>query len=291
MQIVLYYIVMEKYNYTSDGEYSKRGYLLHSFEVFSIKDKCSEKFEFHYHEFNKIIIFKSGDVRYNIEGKEYQLEANDILLVKCGDIHRPIISENEIYNRIVIWIDDNYLNSINLKKCFNIASSNGFNIIKSADIQMMNLAEELSEKENSKNDFAFEQYNRAVLQQLLIFITRRMLKNTIDRKKFKSDKQIDDIIFYINNNLDKKLSVDSISNKFFISRYHLMHKFKEYTGKTIYSYIQSKRLLMAGNLIRNGTSVKDACYQSGFGDYSVFLKAFKKEFKITPTKYKDRELK
>lgn len=68
-----------------------------------------------------------------------------------------------------------------------------------------------------------------------------------------------------------------------------MHKFKEYTGKTIYSYIQSKRLLNAIRFIENGASVKEACYQCGFNDYSVFLKAFKKEFGTTPAKYKDRQ--
>ena len=278
---------MKRFDYVTDGEYSKRGYLLNDFKVFNIKDKRSEAFEFHYHEFNKIILFKSGDVKYNIEGKEYQLKPNDILLVKRGDIHKPIISENEFYDRIIIWIDDSYLNAIRLLECFEIAEKTGFKLINCADNQLFSLAEKLCR--SSEKDFAYKEYNEALLTQLLILITRSIMHNDIDRKKYKSDEQIDRLLKYINSNLDKKLCIDSLAEMFFISRYHLMHKFKEQTGTTIYSYIQSKRLLNAAKSIKCGMSIKEACYRNGFNDYSVFLKAFKKEFGITPTKYKERE--
>lgn len=286
-QIVLYDIDMKRFNYTADGEYSKRGYLFNDFKVFNIKDKCNKKFEFHYHEFNKIILFKSGNVKYNIEGREYPLSANDILLVKRGNIHRPVIDENVTYNRIVIWIDNNFLDSIRLSECFKIADKKDIKIIKSANQKIFNLAEEIAQ--SNVNDFAYNQYNKAILIQLLILITRSIKQDNIEFANYKSDRQIDEIIKYINCNLDKKLCVDTIADAFFISRYRLMHKFKEYTGKTIYAYIQSKRLLNAIRCIENGATAKEACYHSGFNDYSVFLKAFKKEFGTTPTKYKDQQ--
>ena len=283
---MLYDINMNSFNYVTDGEYSKRGYLLNDFKVFNIKDKCSEKFEFHYHEFNKIILFKSGNVKYNIEGKEYPLSTNDILLVKRGDIHRPIIDENVTYDRIVIWINNSFLDSANLSECFEISEKKDIKIIKNAGQKFFSLAEEMSK--NNPDSFAYNHYNEALLTQLLILIARNIIQNNTDIVNYKSDSQIDEIIKYINCNLDKKLSVDIVSETFYISRYRLMHKFKEYTGKTIYSYIQSKRLLNAIRYIENKMSIKEACYKSGFNDYSVFLKAFKKEFGTTPTKYKDR---
>lgn len=283
-QIVLYNRYMENFSFITDGEYVKRGYLKEDYKVFHIKDKRKENFEFHYHEFSKIIFFISGDVKYNIEGKEYQLEPYDVLLVKSGDIHRPIINENEVYERIIIWIDDKYLTSIKLSKCFEVADSKGIHVIKTADNNLFKLAAELSDSDN--NDYAAEQFNKAVLVQILILITRKIINNNADTVKFKSDEQIDRIISYINSNLEKKLTVNDISNEFFISRYYLMHKFKECTGKSVYSYIQSKKLIKALNNINNGMTAKQACFESGFGDYSVFLKAFKKEFGVSPSKLK-----
>ena len=36
------------------------GYLHQNFRLFHLKDKKNQEFEFHYHDFNKIIIFLSG---------------------------------------------------------------------------------------------------------------------------------------------------------------------------------------------------------------------------------------
>ena len=38
------------------------GYLNDNFKIFHIKDKKDITFEYHHHDFNKIIIFISGDV-------------------------------------------------------------------------------------------------------------------------------------------------------------------------------------------------------------------------------------
>lgn len=284
MQIVLYDMCMENVDYIFDGEYGKRGYLTENFKVFNIKDKRKEEFEFHYHEFNKIIFFISGDVKYNIEGKEYQLDPYDVLLVKSGDIHRPVINESITYERIVIWIDNNFLDSTGFSKCFDVADKKGISIIRTDNNDLFGLADTLSS--SNKNDYEAERFNDAVLAQLLILITRKIINDEITAAKFKSDNQIDKIIHYINSNLDKRLTICDISNKFYISRYYLMHKFKAYTGKTLYSYIQSKKLLKALNNIKKGMTAKQACYESGFNDYSVFLKAFKNEFGVAPSKIK-----
>ncbi len=66
----------------------KRGYLNTDFRIFHLKDTLKNEFEFHYHEFHKITIFLKGNVRYFVEGKSYELEPYDIVLVNRNDIHR-----------------------------------------------------------------------------------------------------------------------------------------------------------------------------------------------------------
>ncbi|MFR5875346.1 MAG: helix-turn-helix domain-containing protein [Eubacterium sp.] len=264
--------------FTADGEYGKRGYLKENYRVFSISDKRNEKFEFHYHEFDKIIFFISGRVTYIIEGREYELKPSDILLVRHGDIHKPVISPDYQYERVVVWVDNNYLSD--LSHCFDesgLLRANDSRVI--FDILHMLI----SEKED---DFAFELMKNNLFLQLIILINRLVISNS-ETAQYKSDKQIDDVIEYINNNLFENLTVDKIADEFFISRYYLMHKFKAATGKTIYTYIQTKRLLHSAEMLLDGATAKDACYSSGYNDYSVFLKAFKKEFGVTPTEYKN----
>ena len=111
----------------SDALKIKRGYLNGDFEYFHLNDKKSMEFEFHYHDFNKIIVFISGSVTYLIEGKSYKLKPWDLLFVSGNDVHRPIISPNEPYERIVIWINTRFLeihnnNNSNLLTCFELSS-------------------------------------------------------------------------------------------------------------------------------------------------------------------------
>ncbi len=66
---------------------------------------------------------------------------------------------------------------------------------------------------------------------------------------------------------------------------YLTQTFRKYTGKTIYNYLTESRLERARLLLKNGHSVTEAAYQSGFSDTSRFILQFKKNFGITPGKY------
>lgn len=289
VQIVLYTFDMEKIEnrYNADGEYGKRGYLKESYRVFNIKDRCIDPFEFHYHEFDKIVFFLSGNVKYIIEGKTYYLKPYDILLVRHGDIHRPVIDPSADYERIIIWADDNYLNSNNrLSECFDKAGESGVNYVMAMDNEKQKIFDLLKDLiHEGETEFAGSLMKDTLFTQLMIRINRAVIANQSKAAAYKSDRQIDGVIEYINKNLFSPLTVEKISAEFFISRYHLMHKFKAATGKTIFSYIQTKRLLYAASLLNDGASAKTACFESGYNDYSVFLKAFKKEFGITPAEY------
>lgn len=276
---------MNNLEYIADGEYGKRGYLKEPFRIFNIKDKRNEQFEFHYHEFDKIVFFISGDVKYSIEGKEYQLHPNDLLLVPNGYIHKPVIHPDVEYERIILWINPKYLSDNNhLNHCFEIAEQSKINLIRTNNKQLINLFCQLSK--NDKNKFCGELMEQSLFLQLMILINR-LARDGNAQISYQSDETIDKIIDYINRNLFSELSIEKISEEFYISRYHLMHKFKNATGKTIHAYIQTKRLLHALSMIRNGHSAKSACFQSGYKDYSVFLKAFRKEFGMTPAEAKN----
>ncbi|MCM1285111.1 MAG: AraC family transcriptional regulator [Acetobacter sp.] len=276
---------MDNKEYIADGEYGKRGYLKEPFRIFNIKDKKNETFEFHYHEFHKIVFFISGDVKYIVEGKEYQLHPYDLLLVPCGYIHKPVINPDIEYERIIIWVNSEFFtNNSMLSECFETAEKNKVNSIRINEKQVINLFYQLCE--NDKDKFCGELMEKSLFLQLMILINRLVI-DSHSQVNYKSDKTIDKIIEYINGNLFTELSIEKISEEFYISRYHLMHKFKTATGKTIHSYIQTKRLLYAMSMIKNGYSAKSACFHCGYKDYSVFLKAFRKEFGITPKELKN----
>ena len=273
---------------------NKSGYLNKDFQLFHLKDKKNQDFEFHYHDFNKIIIFLSGTVTYLIEGKAYYLKPWDILLVNNHDIHKPIINSSETYERIVIWTNSDFIENHNyencdLSTCFKLANEKSFNLIR-LEAKFQNnikfIIKSLQASLNS-NDFGSKLLSNSFLVQLLVYLNRVHLGNMyIDEDEaLKYDKQIEKVLKYINSNLCSDLSIEFLSQEFYISKYYLMHKFKKETGYTLHNYVMQKRLLMAKDLISNGEPITKTYMQCGFNDYSSFLRSFKSFFHRPPSSF------
>ena len=96
------------------------------------------------------------------------------------------------------------------------------------------------------------------------------------------DEKIVAILQYLNSHLTERMTIDDLAARFYISKFYMMRRFRAETGYTIHNYLVGKRLLLARELIAGGMAVTDACYQSGFQDYSTFSRAFKRQFGQTP---------
>lgn len=265
----------------------KSGYLKEEFRLFHIKDKSEQEFQYHYHDFHKIIVFLSGEVTYHIEGKAYHLQPWDILLVNRFAIHKPEISSSVPYERFILWIQDNLQESL-LTACFEKARERSFNLIRLNSRFQERLKDILYELETSRNTDAFcsDLLADCLFRQFLIYVNRIFLEKSYihDHHSYTYDSQIETLVRYINEHLDSDLSLQTLAQKYYLSKYHMMRKFKEETGYTMHSYINSKRLLLARSLIEDGLPVMKAARQSGFHDYTTFVKAYKKQFGSAPTK-------
>ena len=84
------------------------GYLKESYHYFHLKDSAGQERDFHYHEFDKIVILLTGDVVYAVEDQTYTLHPWDVLLVKHHCIHKAVISKTTEYQRVILYLDGKY---------------------------------------------------------------------------------------------------------------------------------------------------------------------------------------
>lgn len=264
----------------------KTGYLKEDFRLFHINDQTKKDFSYHYHDFHKIIVFISGKVTYHIEGKAYHLKPRDILLVSQGAIHKPEIDPSVPYERYIFWIRDD-LSCQELNTCFQKANDRSFNLVRADSALQERLKDLLPEIEQTLQNkhFGDTVLRNALFTQFMIYINRIFLRTSSspDKKAYSSDTQVEQLLKYINRNLSENLSIDQLAKRFFLSKYHMMRKFKNETGYTIHNYITSKRLLMARSLISQGIPVMKAALASGFRDYTTFVRAYKKQFGKAPS--------
>lgn len=260
-----------------------------TYEIFHYLDAKTRHLDAHYHDFYEIFFFLEGDVDYWVDGNLYHLESGDILLINPTELHKPIQrTEYEKYERIVLWINKNYLSNIEngiFKECFNLNNPSHNKILRlnSSDKNLVfSLAKKLV-NEYYSDEFANKLYSYGLLLQLLVVINRISKSSNISKEKYSTATFISDIVTYINEHYSEKLSLDSLAAHFYINKYYLSHEFKNTVGTSLYRYITLKRLNTAYSYLSEGTSAAETAALCGFSDYTSFFRAFKAEFGISPT--------
>ncbi len=270
--------------------YEKKGYLESDFKLFHLKENMQRSIDFHYHDFHKILLFLQGDISYSIEGKSYLLQPMDLVLIKAGEIHRPVIHSDQTYERIILYVSPAFINTYrtedcNLEQCF-IHTGSSSHVLRIPSLKNKKLFQTFHDLEKALNeqDFAQDLNRRVLFLQLMILLNRAFAgREPKYIETNSSNEKILEIIRYLNEHLQENISIDDLAGHFYISKYYLMHTFKEETGYSIGSYLSTKRLLLAREAIQNGISATDACYECGFRNYSTFFRAYKKCFGKSPT--------
>ena len=276
------------------SEVGKRGYLTEDYRLFHLRDNLEMKLEHHYHEFDKIVLQLGGRVSYMIEGKSYLLQPMDILLVSRNLIHLPVVDTSEVYERMVLWINRDFLHrfskdDFDLASCFDLTAERQFHLYRPRGEERTKYRALFDAIKHAKGgEFASDLLTDTCVLQLIISLNRDLLspRAPVETSSYRFDPKMEEVTQYIRRNLGEELSIEHLAGKFFLSRYHLMHRFKEIYGCTVQQYIRQKRLQQAAEQIRQGVPVLKAAEDSGFGDYSVFLRAFRAAYGKSPRDWK-----
>ena len=278
--------------------FTSRQYMITpNFEYFHYIDRHITEIDYHNHDFYEIYFFISGNVTYMIEGKSYKLRSGDILLIHNNELHKPVVEQGNVYERIVVWVNPEYLkkqsfkssNGTNLSLCFKSHSLEKNNLLRPGPESLHNLKNIINNFENACNSISYgsDILKDVYLMEFIVYINKYFLESFGDaiQDDIEYDEKVNNIIHYINENIYSDLSLDSLAKKFYLSKYHLLREFKKYTGYTIHQYIHQKRLILAKSFLKDGLSVTEACNKCGFKDYSNFIRAFKKAFGAPPKTY------
>lgn len=279
------------------NEYEKTGYLNSNFKIFHLVDKGMTPIGFHFHDFHKILLLMKGNVSYCVEGRTYDLQADDIVFVPAGEVHRPVLHDTAIYERIIIYISKDYLNTYrtdnyDLAQYLIEAHQKQSHVLRVPAFGTTKLGQIVRELEQSldSNEYANELYHNLLFLEFMIQLNRVAIHDGIEYlSNSSSNKKMIDVIDYLNEHLTDDLSIDFLAETFYLSRYHLMHAFKEETGYTIGNYLSTKRLLLARDRIRQGEPITNVCYECGFRNYSTFSRAYKKNFGCSPREQLSRQ--
>ena len=269
------------------SEYEKRGYLLESFRLFHLNTPQGTKVDYHYHEFYKILFFRSGAGDYVVDGQRYRLQPGDIVLVGSRRVHRPEIEDGSPYERVILYIAPGYLQQASTENCRlgDIFDGGPVLRLREPDRRRIDTLVGGLEQEMSGQGYGRDVLCGAWLLRLLVELGRcRRNEEAQKPQPVMSDHpRVRQWLQYMDQHLTEDLDVDALAEAFYISKYHMMRLFHKETGFTVHGYLSHRRLLYARELMLGGMRATEACYRCGFRSYSSFTRSYAKHFGTTPT--------
>ena len=260
------------------------------FEIYYYKDRNLRNVEIHSHEYYEFYFFLEGEVTMFYSDSSHRMKNGDMVIIPPGMQHHVQIHDPAVpYRRVVFWITKSFLSklSVHSKEFLFLtgkADDSGFawhfNEVTFNTVQrkIFHVIEEIF-----SNRFGRRMAVALGINDLLLFLNRTVYESLHPERYGKSEKNLDrNLIRYIEEHINEDLRLDTLSELFFVSKYHISHLFKDKMGISLHQYILKKRLAMSKDALINGRKPSEVFREYGFSDYSVFYRAFVKEFGLSP---------
>ena len=112
-------------------------------------------------------------------------------------------------------------------------------------------------------------------------------KRKTEEQDAQEERTITGIIRYLQEHLDKEISLNILADEFHLSSQYISQLFKSEIGVNFLAYLTSIRMERAKKLLlATSLSIGEISEKCGYADYRVFTKAFKKEEGSTPSQYR-----
>ena len=253
----------------------------------------------HMHDCYELYYSISGAKQFFIDNQFYPIEPGNAFFINQFESHCLTQIDNDSHERILILISPPYLKSIStettdLDACFREhppGRSHRIALDPEEQKRFLFYIDNLKEISN----FGSDVMERSTFALLMVYMTKRYLKFVRHRSTPQSplpasdaashDVKVAGILSYINQNLNRPISLEQIADQFHLSPSYICRIFKDATGDTVNKYINTQRILQAKILLTKGHSVTETAERCGFENYSTFFRAFTKVTNISPKNY------
>lgn len=111
------------------------------------------------------------------------------------------------------------------------------------------------------------------------------MKKNIARNR---TKVTNDLMHYIYDNIDSQINLDTLSEDFHLSKFHMHRIFKQEFDSNIYETIKSIRLQKAANLLitNKNSTISEISSICGYSSQTSFMRAFGIRFGMSPKKWR-----
>lgn len=234
---------------------------------------------------NKIYLIVEGHLSFTIDDTKFEATAGDLILLPLHtrqSYHIISASFNHYWCHFLITIDRNNLDLLDVIRCpykIHLTQST----YRQFEEMFLNLIQLNKNKERLSNYFKlYDVFNRLV--STYMDLTDQDIKPITPGPHVHQMTQIMD---YINENMNRQISVEEMANRLHLHPNYFIRLFKSYFGLSPIKYINTVKVKKACELLLvQDESISNIATSLGYSDLFYFSRLFKQHTRMSPSAYR-----
>ncbi|MCR4904306.1 MAG: AraC family transcriptional regulator [Butyrivibrio sp.] len=260
----------------------------------------------HFHETIELFVLTTGERYFFVDRYVYHMKSHMAVLIASGQIHKTsLVEAKPEHSRFLLQYSKEIFEGMmesSLDLSYDEICHKYGGMIAFSDEGWIRITEKYEElKKEADREPGSPLYNPALIkcigfEILLIYIKemeniQKKHQSAIEEDSYRVQSgvynTIENVTDYINENFSEDITLDMLSEKFYISRAGLTRAFKNITGITVIQYLTIVRVRKACFYLKNTSdSITEISEKCGFGNVTYFEKVFRRSHGMTPRQYR-----
>ena len=248
----------------------------------------------HSHSFYELLYCRNScGIEYLLGPDRYRLQRGDLVFAPPGINHRPLLASQlvEPCRRDVIWMSREFV--AHLTQAFPFPDAIDWEqpfLLRTAGTLWELLGEHIHTcvQEALRRTPGWEALVAGEAIVLLTLLARALAtQGGAAFAQAEKPELLERVFAYIEAHLGEQITLSDAAKHFWVSERKISQTFRQKLGISFYRCVTQRRLIAAKSLIIQGVPLNEVNSRVGFADYSTFFRAFKREYGIAPSQFRE----
>lgn len=250
-------------------------------------------FIIHSHSCYELYYFVSGDLSYLYDGTEITPAPHSLMIISPSTLHGIHVLSSRTYDRYTFHFTDSFFPEDHRDRFVHLLPSLNTVRDKSSPIPFfVEHADRFSAQQTldeilalrNRDEVSQEFFAPILLESLLsrLYLGSSSNEHFLPSGIVQDPPELAPVLDYIRRHLSERITLDSLAEKFYLSRSQLNHLFRKHFNTSVMNYVSMQRLSYAQKLLTSGMSASEVASTVGCSDYSTFYRSYTKHFGHPP---------
>ena len=264
-----------------------------NYELVHRKDICNTLIPPHIHDSVEIYLSLSSLSNILLGDRVATAVPGTLIIIPPFCVHRLFDRTDEVYDRYILSVNLSWLDSVLLN------GDSVYEYLKKTEMPLLlplspsvlgRLKQSFEELLSlSESDF-FDKLSGffRCMSQINKTVYQYRTGNDKGIKTSTTQQTVSDIIRYLNEHIDRNITLQELSDHFYLNPDYISRIFKKYTNSTVGNYITLQKIARAKQLLQEGYTITQVQIMTGYSSYAHFSRTFRQQTGMPPGAYRNK---